>query len=268
MSRTAICCTLLMAAAVTCASAADKKKTTYKLPKDPKAVVISFDYKGGFTPRPKNTDPVLSILADGTILMPDRFGFSKDVKGKMTQAELQDLLRFALEKNKFFSYDPKKVKAKMLAAEKGKPIPRVADAPSSVFEIRTADKTHKVSHYALGMVGRFYQTVPELQQLYAIQQRLNYVMNETRIGGKAEVQKMLKLANAELKKMHPKAKPLTVEDFRSTSIRRDGTKSVTFYRYGKTADGKPDRTYVSVGIQIPAKGEPKVSVRARLTPPK
>lgn len=262
--RLTLCFTIVVAVAASAAAAADKKKTTYRLPKDPKAVVISFDYKGGFTPRPRNTAPVLSILADGTVLMPDRYGFSKDVKGKISRSELQDLLRFAIERNKFFSYDPKKVKAKIREAEKDKPVPRIADAPSSVFEIRTADRTHKVSHYALGMVGRFYKGVDELQQLYAIQQRLNRLMNETRLGGKGELGKILNLANAELKKQHPKAKPLSIADLRSVNIRRDGTKSVSFYRFGKTADGKPNRTYVGVGIQIPVKGDPKVSIRAKL----
>lgn len=265
MARISLCLLVVAALAATCASAADKKKTTYRLPKDPKAVVISFDYAGGFTPRRKNPAPLLSILADGTVQMPDRFGFSRDVTGKISQAELQELLRFAIEKNKFFSYDPKKVKAKMLAAEKGKRVPRIADAPSSVFEIHTADKSHKVSHYALGMVGRFYQGVEELQQLYAIQQRLNRLMNETRVGGKAAAEKLLKLANAELKKQYPKVQPLTMANFQNASTRRDKT-SVTFSRYGKTADGKPDRTYVFVGIEVPEKGEPKVSIRAKLKP--
>jgi hypothetical protein len=265
--RRVLCFVLVAAVAANSASAADKKtKTNYKLPKNPKAVVISFDYAGGFRPRRKNKSPMLSILADGTVQMPDRFGASKDVNGKISQAELQDLLRFAIEEKKFFEYDAENVKDKIKESEKGKRVPRIADAPSSVFEIRTAERNHKVSHYALGMVGQFYKDVNELQQLYAIQQRLNRLMNETRLGGKAELKKMIKLANAELKKKFPTAQPLTVDDFRGVSIRRDGTKTVSFYRYGKGKDGKPNRTYVGVGIQIPEKGDPKVSIRAKLKP--
>ena len=121
------------------------------------------------------------------------------------------------------------------------------------------------SQYALGHAVRQYPSVKELQQLYAIQQRLNRVMNVTRLGGQEQLQKMLKLANDELKKQEPKAKPFVAEELQGANTRRDGTTYVTFSRYGRTADGKIDyKVFVNATIQIPADGKPKVTVRAKL----
>ena len=94
----------------------------YKLPKDPKSVVISLDFKGGYGPRRKNNAPSLSILANGTILMPDNYGMSKDVKSEMSKKELQELLEFIVEKNQFLKYNKVKVaaaKKKALKPKKG-----------------------------------------------------------------------------------------------------------------------------------------------------
>ena len=269
MRRPALCLFAVVNAGLllspTSGRAEDKPaKPAFKLPKDPKAVVISFDWKGGFTPPRKNMAPVLSILADGTLLMPDRFGMAKDVTGKITRKELQDLLRFAITENKFFKFDAAKVKEKVRKASAGRPRIAIADAPSSVVEIKLAGKSHKASYYALGFAARQYKTVAELQQLYAIQQRLNRLMNVTRLGGKKEVAKMLVLANVHLKKKFPKAAPLTASDLQSAGVRRDGSKYVSFSRYGKRADGKPDGTYANVFIQIKGDTEPKVTVRAKL----
>lgn len=236
----------------------------YKLPKDKTATVISLDHKGGFTPRRKSDAPMLSILADGTIKMPDRFGFSKDVNGKISQKELQALLRFIIKDNKFFEYDKAKVAAKMKKAAAGRNIPRVADASTLVIEVKIAGKSNKASQYALGLMANQYKTVPEIQQLSAINQRLNRLMNVTRLGGEKNVKAALELANAELKKKYPKAPPLTMQDFRSANVRKNGQKTVSFGRYGRTADGKSDGTYTNVTLQYPPEGKPKVFVRAKL----
>lgn len=224
--------------------------------------MISFDQQSGFTPPRQNKAPVLSILANGTVQMPDLYGQSRDVTGKISQTELQELLRFIIKENNFFSYDMKKVQAKITAAQKARPIPQIADAPVSVFEIRLAKRKHNVRHYALGMASA-YKGIDELQQLRAIQQRLNQLMNETRVGGKAGIEKLLKHANRELKKQHPNVKPFATAAFRGSYILRNGKIKVTFSRHGKKADGKPDGTYVVAIAEVPVEGEPQVEIRAK-----
>jgi len=266
MFRIRLCLTALIPLTAAIALAADGKKTAYPLPTGARAVVITYDEQNGFTPPRQNHAPLLSILADGTVQMPDAYGQSRDVTGKISQAELQSLLRFAIEDNSFFSYDAEQVKEKMLEAEGNRQIPRIADAPESVFEIRLTDRRHNVRHYALGMAGQFYKDIEELQKLRAIHERLRQLMNETRVGGKAGIKKLVTAANAELEKQHPGTKPLTGKDFRGSYFRRDGKTAATISRNGKTAAGKPDGTFVVAIIEIPEKGDPTVKIRARFKP--
>lgn len=258
-------CLALLSLMATVISAAEEEQTVYRLPMEPKSIVISYDEQNGFTLPRQNEAPLLAILADGTVQMPDAFGTSRDVTGEISKDELQNLLRFVIEENKFFDYDPEKVKAKMEEAQKQREIPQIADAPDSVFEIRIADKKHSVRHYALGMAGE-YKEIKELQQLHAIQQRLNKLMSETRVGGKAGIEKLLKFANAELNKQHPDTKPLTAENFAGSHIAQDGKTSATFSRTGKNDEGKPDGTYVVAILQIPEAGDPQVTIRVKTKP--
>ena len=71
--------------------------TPYALPDDPKAQVIVFNFKGGFTPPRKNNDPTLQILADGTMILGAPFGTLKRLEHKITQGQLQKLLAFMLQ---------------------------------------------------------------------------------------------------------------------------------------------------------------------------
>ncbi|MFP6766211.1 MAG: hypothetical protein VB858_21440 [Planctomycetaceae bacterium] len=266
MSRMLLCLIFFTAMSDGDAAAADKKQVTYQLPRDSSAVVISYDEQNGFTPPRQNAAPLLSILADGTVLMPDLYGQARDITGKISQTELQGLLRLAIENNGFFSYDAAKVKEKMLKAESDRQIPRIADAPESVFEIRLADRKHNVRHYALGMAGQFYKDIEELQKLRAIHERLRQLMNETRVGGKAGIRKLVTAANTELQKQHPGTQPFTGKEFRGSYIRRDGKTAATISRNGKTAEGKPDGTFVVAIIEIPGNGVPAVKIRARFKP--
>ena len=263
MKRVALSAVLALVVNSTAALAEEAKNSVFELPDDPKALVISFDHQNGFTPPRQNQAPLLSVLADGTVLMPSIFGETRDVSGKISPDELQVLLRFAIEENKFFSFDEEKVKAKMLEVERAKEVPRIADVPDSVFEIHLADRSHKVRHYALGMAREFYKEVDELQHLLALQQRLNRLMSETRVGGKAGIERLVKLANVELKKQYPDIKALKVEDFSGAYLRRDGVTSATISRTGKTAAGKPDGTFTAAVLEIPEEGVPKVKIRVK-----
>lgn len=111
-----------------------------------------------------------------------------------------------------------------------------------------------------------YKEIEELQQLRAIHQRLNKLMSETRVGGKAGIEKLLKLANEELNKQHPDTKPLTAEHFARSYIAQDGKTSATFSRTGQNDAGKPDGTYVVAVVQIPEEGDSQVTIRVKIKP--
>jgi hypothetical protein len=250
---------------VTVISAAEEGQTVYRLPMEPKAVVISYDEQNGFLGPRQNEAPLLSILADGTVQMPDSFGTSHDVDGKISKDELQSLLRFVIEENKFFDYDSEKVKAKMEEAQKQREILQMVDAPESVFEIRIADKKHSVRHYGIDFANE-YKEVDELLHLHAIHRRLNKLMGETRVGGKTGIEKLLKLANEKLDKQHPGTKRLTAENFGGAHITQTGITYVIFSRSGQTDDGKSDGTLVSALLVFPKEGDPQITINVKTKP--
>ncbi len=243
------------------------EKTTYELPADGKTPVLELDYKGGFTPPRLKKDPALSILADGTVLMPDRFGMGKDVTGKVSKEELQELLRFVIAEKKFAEIDGKELKKEVAEAEKkrGGFIPRIADAPNTWVRVNVKGHQHEAEYYALGMAANQWPAVQGLQDLDAVSKRLQQVMNLVRGGGRERVEAMLKLANAELKKQHPDADPLTMEHFRYASENADGSRRYSFSWNAQGMPGVPaTATYVSATVVVPAEGEAEVMVRTKL----
>lgn len=243
---------------------AGAQETTYTLPKDPETVILMYDEQNGFGLPRQNPGAVFTLLRDGTVLMPDVFGQGRSFKGKLDEQEVQDLLRFVIGEHKFFDYDMEQVKAAMKKAESEREIPQIADAPVQVFEVRIADREHRVSHYALGMATE-YPEIESLQQLLTIQKRLRGVMNQTRVGGRKGVERLLVAANRELKSQLPDIKPFTEDEFVGAYTRNDGVTTATFSRMFKDKEGKPNGTFVVASTEISEKGgEPKVTIRSKL----
>lgn len=240
------------------------QESTYTLPKDPKAEIVVYDEQVGFGLPRQNPGAVLTILRDGTVTMPDIYGRGQSFKGRLDEQELQALLRFVIGEKKFFEFDSEKVKAEMKAAEAKRPIPQIADAPVQVFEVQTAKRQHRVSHYALGMASE-YPEIEALQQLFAIQKRLRRVMNETRVGGKSGVQDLLELVNRELKSGMPDAKPFTLDEFTGSSARGEDGVNANFFRRFMGDDGRPNGKFIAALIEISgADARPKVTLRSEL----
>src|SRR5437660_760972 len=83
--------------------AGDKKadpKAAIVLPKDPKAVVLSYDPGAGGFIR-KGEPPYLKIQADGQVTMTSLVDGSKK-ETKLRADQVQDLLRFVIKDNDFF----------------------------------------------------------------------------------------------------------------------------------------------------------------------
>lgn len=240
---------------------------TYELPADGKTPVIQMDYKGGFTPPRKKADPALTILADGTVLCPDRFGAARDVTGRIDPEEVRELLRFVLGERKFGKVDAAAIKKAVADEQRANNgfLPVVADAPNTWVKVTTKGTTHEAEYYALGMAARQHPKIDALQDFDAIAKRLQRVMHVAHGGGRERIAEILKVANAELKRQHPEADPLEMEHLTSAYVRADGS---TTYNFGWSAQGMPGvpatRTFVNASVAVPENGEPTVTVRAKI----
>ena len=180
---------------------------------------------------------------------------------------MQALLRFILVEKKFAKIDSKAIQAAVKAEQqkKGGLGIAIADAPTTVVRVNVKGTEHAVEYYALSFAANQYPAVEPLQEFNAVAKRLQNVMNVAKGGGKEKVSQMLKLANAELKKQHPDAKPLTLEHLQSAFTNRDGSKR---YSFGWNKRGTPEKpgsnTFVNVSVVESKDGATTVTARAKL----
>jgi hypothetical protein len=156
---------------------------THQLPADPKAVVIQWRSEGGLAGEASGPD--LTVRADGTVTLGPRFGDGRAVEGRISEAELQDLLRFALDENAFFSFDPVQVARQLEdnAAARARPGPPgealavpagppYMDAGTTTILIAADGRRHEVSYHGLFAAAREQPESRPLAQLRAIELRL------------------------------------------------------------------------------------------------
>jgi RNA polymerase sigma factor (sigma-70 family) len=135
------------------------------LPKDPKAVVLSMEVRGGMIAN-KTADPFLQIQADGKVIQTDRISGAKK-ESKLTPAELQELLRFVVYQNDFLNADPKKVPP-------GGNLPvAVTDGTTTTIRVHANNKQHEASCYMASFALANNPNAKPLVQYAAVEWRLN-----------------------------------------------------------------------------------------------
>ena len=156
---------------------------THRLPADRKAVVVQWRSEGGLAGEAPGPD--LTLRADGSVTLGPRFGHGRAVEGRISEAELQDLLRFALDENAFFGFDPVQVARQLednaaarartsppgeaLAVPAGPPY---MDAGTTTILIAADGRRHEVSYHGLFAAAREHPESRPLAQLRAIEVRL------------------------------------------------------------------------------------------------
>jgi hypothetical protein len=163
---------LLTSFAIVATSAQDKKADEPKivLPKDPKAVVISYDPGAGGFVR-KGEAPYLKIQADGSVTVTNLHTAAKK-EAKLTAKELDDLVRFILVEQKFLDLSEKKMTDAITKAAGKGPFIAVGGAGASKILVEANDKKHEVSFRAASAYLGAYPKVELVPQFVAIEKRL------------------------------------------------------------------------------------------------
>lgn len=176
ISRTAllaitVCCVV----AIGSISVGDEKKPADKkpaipLPMDPKAVVLSFDPgQAGFIR--KGEAPYLKIQRGGNVVVTSLLdGTMKE--GKLTEKELDDLVRFVVEEQGFLKVTEKKINDGIKEASAKGPFIAVGGAGTSVISVQLAEKKHEVSFRGASAYSQTYPKVVPLAQYAAVEKRL------------------------------------------------------------------------------------------------
>jgi hypothetical protein len=149
----------------------------HSLPDNPETTIIHLDFQGGQLRR-LIPDPILSITSDGTVFLRSVYEKSTLIKAHISLDEIQDILRFAIDENCFFEFDPAKVKKDVEAATKRKGKKgSILDSATTSIRIQTADKDYTINYYALSFTAKQFPEIKELQQLLAIQKRLQQLIS-------------------------------------------------------------------------------------------
>jgi hypothetical protein len=93
--------------------------------------------------------------------------------GAMDAANLQDLMRFIVDEQDFFSIEADAITARIqqIGARDGR-LFVVADAATTHVSITLQDRKHKVTLYAVGFAARLFPEIDALQRLRRIELRL------------------------------------------------------------------------------------------------
>ena len=156
---------------------------THQVPADPNAVVVQWRSDGSLAGEASGPD--LTLRADGRVTLGPRFGRGRPVEGRITEDELQDLLRFALDENAFFAFEPVKVArqleqsgaAQARSSPPGEAVavpagPPYMDAGTTTILIAADGRRHEVSYHGLFAAAREHPDSKPLAQLRAIELRL------------------------------------------------------------------------------------------------
>ena len=148
----------------------DTKKPAITLPKDAKAIVLSYDPGAGGFVR-KGAPPYLKIQADGQVTVTNLFDGSKK-ESKLTAKELEELLRFVIHEQDFFNVTAAKIDdAIKVEAAKG-PAIALGGVGTSVISVHANDKKHEVSYRGAAAYLKVYPKIKVLGQYVAVENRL------------------------------------------------------------------------------------------------
>jgi hypothetical protein len=150
---------------------ASAAKAAIVLPKDPKAVVLSYDPGAGGFVR-KGPPPYLRIQANGRVTVTNLLNGAKK-ESKLTATQVKDLLGFVIQKSDFFNLSDTKIsKAIQKAAGKG-PFIAIGGAGTTVISVEANAKKYTVSYRGAAAYLRVYPKVKVLAQFVAIEKRLS-----------------------------------------------------------------------------------------------
>jgi RNA polymerase sigma factor (sigma-70 family) len=238
-----------------------KNEEPVALPKDPQAVVLTWDHWRADLPRMKDA-PALRILADGTVQANDPHGPGIAVQAKLSAAELQELLRFAVREQGFFKIEQRQLQERL------RPLPGGAPPPSDdVRQTRTSlrvqadGREHEIRCPDLRLHA---EDCSEARQLLAILERLEHLRAWAYAGGQEGLAASLRLANEELRRQFPEAPLLKADDLQAALQQANGTAWLNLERRGVASDGNP-YSFIYARLEQLAGDKPQVTIKADLS---
>lgn len=165
-------------------------QVNHTLPNDPEAIVIQWRTVGGLSGYNGDTAD-LTVYADGKTTVGPRLSQGEIAKSCLTGEQIQQLLSFAIDENKFFAFDARVVQEavndalekRRATSQEGDAIavplgPPYIDAGTTIILIAADGKRHEVRYQGLFFAAQDFPEIEALQQLRAIELKLLSVAKE------------------------------------------------------------------------------------------
>jgi hypothetical protein len=236
-----------------------QQKAAFPLPADSSIAVLSVDSRGGFWTSRVNAPPVFALYGDGRVVYRHPTDTSRNLDAMLSPAQVQALLHFAIDDQEFFGLKREDIEQAIEADSRRDGFSlTVHDATTVHIRITLADRQNEVSFYALGAVAAEYPRVKPLQQLYAVERRVNALVAVLRDGGPRGIEDALQRANAHLLTEQPGLPALSADDYSLGMSAPDGRRLHVFVR------SHGDGTVLSVRVEFSREGEALVRVTPRV----
>ena len=200
-------------------------------------------------------DPLIEILADGTVRCGRLNAGAVPAKSSLTQDQLQDLLGYILEEKKFYEIDEKKINE--LPEKLGNNINAKSFARFT-FTVNLRDKQVQKQFAGIRALSKRFLDNKDLGRIAAIDRRLNELFITINVGGRKNMIAILEAVNTQLKRQKKDAPMFQVGDASFITVYRDGTMRITFgksavnekgqllYRYVATYRYKDNKSKVTI----------------------
>jgi hypothetical protein len=174
--------------------------------------------------------------------------------------ELQELLKFALQEQEFFHFDPGAVKAAIRDQYKSDgSVSDPNDATTTGFRIQTADNNHEARWFRLTKAAWDFPKVERLLQLYALDQRISRLFYVFLAGGPARIDAIVPKMNELVRdfySLYPDIQPLTAADLLFVTPSADGSRMT--FTFSRNKDQLVRNPLFEVCLDVPRQGEPTV----------
>lgn len=238
----------------------------FETPREDRAEVVVYDVLGGMRPRARQ-EPLMSIRADKSVVLGNPSGSGKRIETRISDAELQDLLRFIVEQNRFFDFDAESVNAAIPKDAGGREnMFQIMDAPITVIRVQLRNRQGEARFYALSAAARRHPEIAALQRLSAVEKRLKTFMAWINVGGKQGAEAALKQVNARLRTEHPSIQTLSAADLDAAFVYPDGSTRAIFVRRKLNPHGELIEDIVAQ-IHNPLEGDPEINLQLRQSRP-
>jgi hypothetical protein len=233
-----------------------------RLPSDGSATILTLDYRGGYGPERKVSNPVLSIHADGNAAVMDSDG-KRLAQYKLTASEIQEVMQYIVSEQEFFGIDLSEIDRGMVEEDKktGTSV-SIFDVSTTVIHVTTADKDLEIRLNALGTWVNRYPKIQPLQRLDRVENRLIRLMDEFKPGARQTIAAALVAVNEAMKQEHPELPPMTLDEYRHTGSDANGTTSTQFIQPQGNRDTLIATVTVSPGLppRVTLKVEPRLKI--------